>query len=48
MTDGVENATDIGTSLGNGRDVVMSTHDNPLYDENIVTAGPDVQACREL
>ena len=48
MSVGVENDTDVGTSVGNGRDVVMSTHENPLYDENIVTAGPDVQACREL
>jgi 14-3-3 protein epsilon len=45
---GVENATAIGTSLGNGGDVVMSIHDNPMYDETIVTAGPDDQACREL
>jgi hypothetical protein len=47
MSFGVENATDVGTNLGNGRDVVMSTHDNPLYDEKNVTAGPDDQACRE-
>jgi hypothetical protein len=45
---GVENATAIGTSLGNGGDVVLSIHDNPMYDETIVTIGPDDQACREL
>jgi hypothetical protein len=44
---GVDSATGIGSSLGNGRDVVMTTLDNPLYDENNVTAGPDDQACRE-
>jgi hypothetical protein len=43
---GVDSATDIGSSLGNGRDVVMTTLDNPLYDENHVTAGSDDQACR--
>jgi 14-3-3 protein epsilon len=45
---GVGNDTVIGTSLDNGGDVVMSIHDNPMYDETIVTAGPDDQACREL
>jgi hypothetical protein len=29
-------------------DNVNSIHDNPMYDEFDVTAGPEVQACREL
>jgi hypothetical protein len=48
MTVGVEGTNVIGTSLGQGLDVVMTTHDNPMYEETIVTAGPEVQACREL
>jgi hypothetical protein len=48
MCIGVEGIETVGTSFGNGINVVMSLHDNPMYDETIVTAGPDDQACREL
>jgi 14-3-3 protein epsilon len=46
MTSGVEGC--LGTSLGTGVDTVMNIHENPMYDELIVTAGPENQACREL
>jgi hypothetical protein len=29
-------------------DIVISVHDNPMNDVSDVTAGPEVQACREL
>jgi 14-3-3 protein epsilon len=48
MCIGVEGVETVGTIVGNGTTVVMSMHDNPMYDETIVTAGPDDQACREL
>jgi hypothetical protein len=46
LTSGVEGF--VGPSLGDGMDIVISVHDNPMYDESDVTAGPEVQACREL
>jgi hypothetical protein len=38
----------VGHSLGIGMDNVISIHDNHMYDVSDVTAGPKVQACREL
>jgi hypothetical protein len=38
----------LGPSLGIGLDNVNSIHDNPMYDESDVMAGPEVQACRGL
>jgi hypothetical protein len=46
MTSGVEG--NVGPSIGIGMDNVMSIHDNPMFDVPNVTAGPEVQACREL
>jgi hypothetical protein len=46
MTNGVDGI--VGSSLGIGVDNVINIHDNPMYDAPIVTAGPEVQACREL
>jgi hypothetical protein len=46
MTSGVEGT--VGPSLGVGVDNVIEIHDNPMYDEPIVMAGPEVQACREF
>jgi hypothetical protein len=45
VTIGVEGT--VGTSIGIGVNDVISFHDNPMYDETVVTAGPEVQACRE-
>jgi hypothetical protein len=46
LTSGVEGI--VGPSLGDGMDIVIYVHDNPMYDVSDVTAGPEVQACREL
>jgi hypothetical protein len=46
MSVGVEGI--VGPSIGIGMDNVISIHDNPMYDVSDVTAGPGVQACREL
>jgi hypothetical protein len=50
VTENMVNGVDgiIGSSLGIGMDNVTNIHDNPMYDVPIVTAGPEVQACREL
>jgi hypothetical protein len=45
VTDGVEGT--VGTSIGIGVNDVISIHENPMYDVTFVTAGPEVQACRE-
>jgi hypothetical protein len=46
MKNGVDGI--VGPSLGIGVDNVINNHHHPMYDVAIVTAGPDVQACREL
>jgi hypothetical protein len=47
MQGGLEDNDSLGTSVEHGRNIVMSINDNPLYVDTNVTAGPDVQACRE-
>jgi hypothetical protein len=37
----------VDKNLGIGLDNVMIVNDNPMFDASIVTAGPEVQACRE-
>jgi hypothetical protein len=46
LCNGVEGLENNVTRLGNGTDNVMLI-DNPIFDANNVTAGPDDQACRE-
>jgi hypothetical protein len=46
LCNGVEGLENDVTRLGNGTDNVMLI-DNPIFDANNVTAGPDDQACRE-
>jgi hypothetical protein len=46
MCSGVVGLETVVTRQGNGTDDVMFI-DNPMYDANNVTAGPDDQACRE-
>jgi hypothetical protein len=46
VTNGDEGILD--HNLGIGLDNVMTVNDNPMFDASIVTAGPEVQACREL
>jgi hypothetical protein len=57
MTIGAEGLDAVGTSAVMGGNVIMSMHDNPMFDvtdvtdvteTTDVTAGPDVQACRKL
>jgi hypothetical protein len=46
VTNGDEGIVD--HNIGIGLDNVMTVNDNPMFDASIVTAGPEVQACREL
>jgi hypothetical protein len=46
LCSGVEGLENDVTRHGNGNDNVMLI-DNPMFDANNVTAGPDDQACRE-
>jgi hypothetical protein len=48
MNNGVDGIDAVGTNIGNERNDVIFINDNPMYDISDVTAGPEVQARREL